>query len=503
MNADRGGNRGIAFWSAASSLIPVKLSAFLPVACLLGTALSLPHARGEIVITEQVEPVNSAGIAVPAPTDRQGTTDTKPEAESAGKMVFLNRDQLAGKLLGISDAGFLRWESPAAEGELQVRRSAVREVLMKPTGKLGSPTQLVQLANGDVLPGTVESLDTKTLTLSTAYAGTLKIPRERLARITPIGGGLEAIYEGPGGKEGWKSSNNSRSWRFADGGMIASRSAYIGRDMKLPDVASIEFDLEWKGQLQMMITLYTDQFDNPGGNAYTLQMNNNYVYLQRMVRNGSSRSLGQSEVQVLRARDRARIGILVSKPSKTFIFTIDGKPVQQWTDSGEFVGTGTGVLFYSQVDGYTKISNIVVREWDGRTDVGDDNKAPEADTVVLGNKDKVSGEIQSLKSGKLVLSSPFAPLEIPLERVREIRMGKVEIAADKPVPEVIRLHLGAVGTLTCEVEAWEKTGPRVKHPAFGVATVDASILSRIEFNLDQKSEGPAVEDQGENLMMEE
>ena len=60
----------------------------------------------------------------------------------------------------------------------------------------------------------------------------------------------------------------------------------IGRDMKLPAVSSIDFDLSWRGMLALMLCFYTDSFEAYTGNSnsYTLNINQGSMYLQRMRR---------------------------------------------------------------------------------------------------------------------------------------------------------------------------------------------------------------------------
>ena len=50
----------------------------------------------------------------------------------------------------------------------------------------------------------------------------------------------------------------SGQWTYRNGAFYAGKTASIARDLKLPDVAEIQFDLAWKGALNLAIALYTD-----------------------------------------------------------------------------------------------------------------------------------------------------------------------------------------------------------------------------------------------------
>jgi hypothetical protein len=426
-------------------------------------------------------------IAVPAPAGPQTpAASAAPQRDTLGKALLLNQDQLSGRLISISKEGIIEWSSPSAEGPVLFSRSALQELRLKPAETIEKASHRVTLKNGDAIPGTLVSLDGERAVIQTSYAGKLEIPRTALLTAAPFAGSGDVVFEGPGNAEDWSNARNQRAWKFDEEGMTAYNPGYIGRDLKLPDVAHIEFDLSWRGQLQLMFTMYTDEIENPSGNCYSVQLNNNYVYLHRMTRNGSSRSLGQSEIPILSQKTKARIGLKVSKPAKTIVLLIDGKPVQQWSDSAEFAGKGTGMVFYSQIRGFTRISDFRVTPWDGQSSVDSENAtAPDTDLISLKNKDKLSGKVNTITEGTVKLESAFAPLEIPLERVTEIRFAKVTREEDTPKPEDVRVTLPAGGQLTFRVQNWSTESVTAQHPFAGTIQIRPGVFEKVEFNLDK------------------
>ncbi len=229
--------------------------------------------------------------------------------------------------------------------------------------------QLIVLTNGDVLPGNIVSLDDKTLLLDTWYAGHLTIPHSMVRRITPLSNANSPIYEGPAGMDGWVVGRigASRSWSFRDGALIGSNYGTVGRDVKLPDLADIQFDVVLRGNNQFSIGIYSDRADN-FGNCYILQLSTGYTELQRNSRNGGSTDLGGTQLQNIMRHDKSHIELRASKQKKSIWLLIDGRMVKEWSDPAEFNGDGGSIIFSCQLGTFVKVSNIKVSKWDGKFD---------------------------------------------------------------------------------------------------------------------------------------
>ncbi len=307
--------------------------------------------------------------------------------------------------------------------------------------------------------------------------------------ITPVQTNIASLYEGPTGLEGWTNGNQENGWKYKDGTFYTHNNGILGRDFKLPDMSNIEFDMGWAGYLQIVISVYTDQTENYGGNCYILQMNNNYVYLERMRRNSGSSNLGQTELQSLMQRSKARIGIRVNKQAKTISLLVDGTMAKQWTDRGDFAGAGGGVAFYSQGRGLIKISNVRITAWDGKFE---ENKKPDdkssEDTIKLANQDKVSGSLKSIEKGVAILASSYATLKIPVERIEEIDIAGKNADQARHVPGDVRAFFTGRGTVTLSVEKWDEKQLIGSSPNFGRVTFAPAAFDRLQFNLDQQAQ---------------
>ena len=79
-----------------------------------------------------------------------------------------------------------------------------------------------------------------------------------MSGIVSVKGGA-VVYEGSTDMEGWVTTPSSQqSWSYADGALIAGISSKIGRDMKLPDMARIEFDVAAPDRFLLIVILYSE-----------------------------------------------------------------------------------------------------------------------------------------------------------------------------------------------------------------------------------------------------
>ncbi|CEF48982.1 unnamed protein product [uncultured bacterium] len=452
-------------------------------------------ARGEIVILDGPvapgDPIKSdgskpaIGIAAPKDSDHSAESNKSP-AKKPESIRFTNRDQLQGTLDSVSTEGIV-WQSPEAKAAITFGTTNVDEIRL---GSSGAPKDAaeqfsVMLNNGDEIHGKIIELNTKEIELETWFAGRLTIPRGMVAKIVPLKPNSEAIYEGPTGTEGWKISNRNDQpgWKYRDNVFTSTTQATLGREVKFPSAFSFDFNLAWRGYLQLSLTLFSDSPENSGSSGYMLQMNNNYIYLQRMMRNRGSNNLGQQEIPNLMSRSKANVSLKINREAKTIALFIDGEMIRQWTDTGEFQGDGKAFVFYTQGQSQMRISNIRISDWDGKIEQpGNETDKTEEDTARLANNDKVSGAIESISEGKLTLNSSYATLSIPLGRVQRIDLKHDKAQEFKPGPNDVRLVFADRGQLILNLEKFEGGEFVGSSPAFGKAKFKKEAFSRVIFN---------------------
>jgi hypothetical protein len=175
---------------------------------------------------------------------------------------------------------------------------------------------------------------------------------------------------------------------------------------------------------------------------------------------------------------------------------VDGKIIQRATDRNDFGGKGTGILFYAQ-QGNIKISEISVTEWSGAVENQADKaqKAKENDSILFVNKDTVTGKLKSIKDGKIIFETPFAPLTIPVDRISSITFG--EAGYEKP-----RRNNGDVevyfannsGKLTMQLESLSKNKISGISENFDKANFDVVAFEKIVFNIYKEKKKKSEED---------
>ncbi|MDX1680486.1 MAG: hypothetical protein R3242_07135 [Akkermansiaceae bacterium] len=220
-------------------------------------------------------------------------------AEPAGDLLrFSNGDQLHGRFLGISEGPKLQWQREDLQEVAEFNPSNLRHAVLRngsPAAPLDS-TSVVELVNGDRLPGTITALDESQVTVETSCAGTITLDRNLVSKVAPQPHGGRLHYHGPfsedpwqvnsyksgdadqlrsnilqargvGGKIGgqgeareageaplpdWRHSGAAWYWKSDEPG-----SALILRDA-MPKRSTLRFDLAWKNKLMVAIAVHAD-----------------------------------------------------------------------------------------------------------------------------------------------------------------------------------------------------------------------------------------------------
>ena len=224
--------------------------------------------------------------------------------EAPGDLLrFTNGDQLHGHFVGIGSGPSVLWQREDLKTPIQLDIKNLRHVVLhngNPTDALNA-LSLVELVNGDQIPGLIKSMDQDTITLETSYAGKLILPRNKVTRLAPHPLGGKIHYHGPFSPDGWDivglnfdSSINALNaqiringvqqgivqlnndagdddddegkepaevWKHAgaswywQGNRIGST---LIRKNCLPDSSILRFDLAWKGHLNVVIGINAD-----------------------------------------------------------------------------------------------------------------------------------------------------------------------------------------------------------------------------------------------------
>lgn len=418
------------------------------------------------------------------------------EAVRPGILQLTDGSSLHGALNSIDGTNRLVWAHPAAKQPLEFslgNMSFLRFEEAKPMARDFTPTARLQFKNGDELVGNVRSIKDNTIQFQSWFAPNIQAELPALETILFSARGYNLLYEGPTGTNGWRIGRNPRSWEYKDGAFIANGADLLGRDFGIKDSSTLEFDLAWNGAFSLSITLYAsviDRFDY-SSSAYLVYLGTGAISVQRVQAGAGAVMLGQNQIPEMYRKNKMRFEIRCNKEDATITLLADGKFVQRWKDTspGGFVAKGGGIVFFSQVEARSlKISNLRVAEWDGRFEPeAMTNLPPDLDVVFLANRDKVFGKVLAVEESKATVEAKQARLEIPLERVTQIRFAKNE-ATTNSVPGEIRASFPGGESVVFNMEKWDATEVKGTSRTFGPVTFDPKSIREMQFNIDRAAE---------------
>ncbi|MCG3149368.1 MAG: hypothetical protein PCFJNLEI_02828 [Verrucomicrobiae bacterium] len=452
----------------------------------------LPKARAPREIITPAKPARGPVYnSIPRPT---GAAD--------GLLRFRNGDSLHGELETIDATGQVEWRHAEASDPLRFSIRNVMQILLAgqppaaaPAARAGAMPATVVLTNGDTLRGDIVSLDAKTLTLATWFAGTLPIQRVMIRRITPVLGGEALVLDGIGSLADWKRGGTPEAWQLRNAALVAVGYGSIGRDIRLPEQSRIEFDVTWQQPpVLLQIGLYGQRPDavlgDGEGSGYWVVLAGATAQLQRGAGHQLTQ-LGQVDIRKFLRAGKLQVTLLADKLTKTIALRLNGEPVKAWTDPGAWSGTGGCLTFFSQSNGEQnmRISNLRVREWSGEMEVAATPLPGKEDLVCLVNHDRVSGTVKTIEAGAVHVESPVAALTIPVERVAEIVFaGEQHERARRMAADVIAaFHDGGRVTVAMEsVDAKVLTGTSEN---FGKVSLARDAFRELQLHIYDENRG--------------
>lgn len=424
-----------------------------------------------------------------------------PPTNPRDELRFRNGDLLFGSLLSISPTPGVSWQHPDSSEPITFTGPGIADILLAPRPYERHLTNSfrVQLANRDLLEGRVLSLDPTNLVLETDFAGRLTIPRTRVDTLTPLDPKRRILFEGPTGTNDWTFGKvvsavaDPGIWSFEDGAFVATKAASIARDVHLPEIAAIHFDVAWKGLLYMAVALYTDYLQPVNlagkdqepdfGGFYSLQLNTYSANLLSVKKQDPIKYLGQIGVNAFNQKNSAHIEIRAHKAKRTIALLVDGTLIKQWADNDLFAGRGTGVRFVHQGQGSIRLTNLRVTDWDGQFE---ESRSHPTDTTTdlakLRNGDRILGQIERLTDSNLVITpASGAKLVVPLNRVKQLELSLANAGNTANQPADTRATFRGGGSLTFQLERFDPASLTISSPNFGHATLHPGALERLSF----------------------
>ena len=446
----------------------------------------------------------ASGMAMAAQPNPGGVKKTNlvvtlPDAPDL--LQFADGSALHGKLQAIHARQGVVWRHPDAASAIEFGRSNLAWIRFEKPKMVSSgdkPTCRFRFTNGDELFGNLASIDNGVLELETWFGSQLKAPRSAVQTISFLSKGYSIVYEGPINEEGWVEGKSGRAWEYRDGAFVATGAGTLGRDFKLSGSSSVSFDLGWNGHFSLILALYTstlDRFDY-SSSCYMFYLSPGYMSLQRVQGGAGAMNLGQTAVPEMNRKNNMHLEIRANKEDSTLGLLIDGRLIQRWKDTAGFVGKGSGIVFFAQLDGPSiKVANLKVAQWEGEVGLESlTNASPTQDMVYLVNRDKVSGQMQRLRDGFVSFSAGETPLQIPLARVNQIFFANESTNAVPASPDALRAYFAGGGIVAFDLLEWKEGQVSGTTHNFGPIQFDAQVVRQLQFNLARvKPEGAELE----------
>lgn len=468
--------------------------------------------------------------------------------ESVDLLRFSNGDQLHGTFLGIGSGTQVKWKREDLADPVEFKTGGLRHIILNGGRPSRSPGGLshIGLSNGDRIPGTVTALDEETLTLDTACAGVLRVPRKHLPFLAPNPMGGRVHYHGPFTEDGWKMAHTSfpeglpapeadakagdaspGRWEFS-GSAWYWKGPGAGTSLFRPDGMTersvLRFNLAWKSRLNIAVAFHADLFvpepkDKEGGdrpvrkgvpaadssdlprlfgNSYVLQMYSSYLMLYRasVDREGNTNlervQLNNNNLR-LGETGRAAVEIRSNRVNGNIALFINDEFVSQWSEGGPnaregvtFAGKGAGFGFVVQgEESPVRLSDIVVSEWNGMPDSARSLEVEDQDVVLMANgTDRFAGKVLRMESdGRLAFEGRHGRFHFPLSDVAEIRFARARVSPAADEPaENLSLRMDPIGTFSGRPVSGDRSSLTLQHSVLGQVKVSTDSAVMLEFN---------------------
>ncbi len=452
-------------------------------------------------------PLGAAGAG--AVTIQFGNQAAKPEVLSEPRndvIEFVDGSALHGKLAGMGLEHGLTWANPEAMNPIRFRPDHIDFIRFAGAQSLSlRPTCHLWFGNGDDLYGGITSLDDKQVVFSTWFGGAMVIPRAAVRAITFLSTNYAVVYEGPYHEGGWMVVNNSpRSWTFHDGSFIGAGPGLLGRDLKLTNSSTLEFDLAWSGAFQLEVGIYCDVMVGMeiDVGSCVLELNPREISLRQPWNTAPTFMMAGMAESGSEEKGRMQVAVECDRAARTVSLFVNHCLAKVWRNCSVGRG-GTGVLFrqpnqlnlLNPLAGPTlKLSHLKISQWQGRGEPETMVAITNTDAVHLINHDRASGAIESIQDGKARLALGGTVLDIPLGRVTQLEFASAQPAAEPSGPWQVRAHFPGGGSLSFQLDKWDDKEISGRSAIFGPLALQPGAIREMEFNLNRpKEEGVGVD----------
>jgi thiol-disulfide isomerase/thioredoxin len=458
---------------------------------------------------------------------------------SPDAMLYLtDGDFFAGTLEDSETPNVVCWKCAGAVLPFQFPTSAIRSVYFPapPRPAAAEAEYCFELTDGDLLFGTLASLDAQTAEIESGRLGRMKIERLQIRRFFPWRGADAWEYSGPNGLSEWQQEPQKNGWQEEAGHLFTDvPGASLLQKIQIPRKARVEFALSWTDSpnFNFGITASGNWPEKDGfhfevwskhlvavgefgteadvASICDLTTVRNRVHLQALIDQQVGRMSIHSldgkklaEMQV-KQKDRALWGISLRNQrgdvrfEQLVVSRWDGQPPPQIDVQRQRIHQQDGSVVYGDILRFEAAARqFIVRTATEETRVGANKvssavltpgaQAPAAD-IRIGCHDgsRLSGQIAKVQNGKLhVARGGFAePVAIPAADVRFLvsAAGGLHGPQDNPKPPRLELKgMRSHGALV-DAKSDEKTSCLVWQPRQSITSspLEQNVSGRIVY----------------------
>jgi hypothetical protein len=423
----------------------------------------------------------------------------------ADSLTLTGNARLTGNVRAIDANGVVELVSPLSPDALQLRADAVSRVeFSAPAAPPNPPSALVELTNGDLLPATVQSLDAENLTVLTADAGPLTIPRKMLKSLQMGIRKRKAVYTGPASLDEWtKDRDNVQNWTFAEDSLIANGPATAGKTFDTPSQFVLKFTIKWDINPNVKVC-FADPLTPQAETAdrYYLQFNGAGLEVKRESTQGQH---FRTVILLPRTPDlypdnELNVEIRVDRKASRITLLLNGQPEATVIDPVPVAPVGNGVeLVNSSAAGMkVRFSKIEIAELDNAhaRHRAENRGDPKVDSLISVDEDRWGGKLTSIREGAegkvFLFKSDFQ--DEPLE-LRESDVSTVFFAVADPAParaeaNPFALRLPGDGMLRVSSCTFSEDRVTAVHPLLGTLDIARNGVTSLE-RRDTKPKEPA------------
>lgn len=434
---------------------------------------------------------------------------------SADVLSLSGDARLSGTVRSINEAGVAELASELSPEPVLLKAGAFTRVDFGVPGapavsasQSGGPDALIELTNGDRLPVTVAGLDAKNLTVVSAAAGQLVIPRAALKLMKAGVRKPKVIYSGPRADGEWSRDKNGQpGWMFSENALTSNGQASASKYFETPERFSLKFTLKWQGNPWFKIYFADPLTPNVQAvDRYFLQFNGNGLEVKRESSEGQHY---KTVIDLPRTPDQfpdnqLEVEIQVDRKISRLQLFLNGEPETPGIDAAGKAPVGKGVTITSSAPaGVThELRGIEISELDNSLarHKAEERGDVKTDSLITRDEDRWSGRLLDIRrdSKGAVYSFKSDFQEAPLE-LEEAVVSTVFFANPAPpkdagedLPLVLRLREG--GSLRVSACSFSPTEVIAAHPLLGSLKINRAGISALE----RTTAKPEIESEGKS-----